>query len=164
MRKSIQEVKEETRKVEHEESEKFYENLYKNHLENSKKVSKRNEELEQLIKEIMADKSDRVHHLEKANQELLKRIQLFNIENDEEIKKFTMGFAYVPPSPNEDLEKIHTVTGTDVMITPFMTREEKEKAYKNLVELKNMENPPIVSDWERFVKQEQKELEEGNEN
>lgn len=158
-RKSIDQVQEDVRKVEHAESEKFYENLYSNHLENSKKIVKRNEELEQLIKEIMTDKSERVKHLEKTNQELLKRIQLKQLEDDEEVKKLLLGFAYRPPKPDEDPEKIHVLSATDVMISPTMTREEKEKAYKNLMQIKRDPNCPQVPDWEEFVR-EQKESKE----
>lgn len=134
MRKSIKEVQDEVKKVEHEESEKYYENLYKNKCEQMQEVCKKKLELESLIKEIMTDKSDRVRHLEKANQELIKRLQLFKLENDEEIKKFTMGFAYRPPTPEENQEKIYTISGTDVMIDPESFKAFEVKENNNLSE------------------------------
>lgn len=134
MKKSIDQIQEDVRKVENEESEKFYENLYKNHIEASKKIVKRNEELEQFIKEIMTDKSERVQKLEKANQALLNRIQLKKLEEDEEVKKLLMGFAYRPPKPEEDPGKVYTASVGDVMIDPSSFKSLTVKKNTNLSE------------------------------
>jgi hypothetical protein len=125
-RKSIEQVEEDVREVEHKLSEKFYENCHEAEKKEHKKTRNRVAELESLVKTIISDKSERIKILEKSNADLLKRIQLNKLEESEEIKKLIHGFSYRPPKSN-DKEDVIYVTGIDNTIVPCKSMPSPEE-------------------------------------
>ena len=87
MKKSIEEAQEAVRIAEHISSEKFYQSLYEQQLEDAKGHIQKIQDLESLVKKIMVDKDERIKEMGLAIETLCKRLQLQKLENSEYVKE-----------------------------------------------------------------------------
>lgn len=87
MKKSIEEAQEAVRIAEHISTEKFYESLFVEQSEKSKRHIQKIQELESLVKKIMEDKKERINEMEMTIQMLCKRLESQKLENSEYVKE-----------------------------------------------------------------------------
>lgn len=85
-RKSIEESVEEVRRVEHVESEKFYQGLYDQAKDRIKKLEKDVLSLEQLIKDLMTDEKKKQARIQREYENNLRYQQLLKLKEDPNVK------------------------------------------------------------------------------
>lgn len=105
-RKGVEQKWEEIRQKEHEESEKFYELLYKEAQEKIRVLNRRIEEVESLMRVMFSDESDKVKKLKQENDKLKNLRTLQELKDNSTVKVMLSELGLMTPEEEKVFERI----------------------------------------------------------